>query len=194
VIYTSSALYRATMRLLYGRHFGARYRVIADLIPARASVLDVCCGPPDLLAHLQKRGVTYTGLDLNRRFIRQLIQAGGTGCVWDVRQPTPLPRAEYVVMQGSLYHFLPDARPIVERMLAAARRQVIIAEPIRNLTSIPALRWLSSRLTDPGSGAQARRFTEATLDALLADYRPLSLLIPGGREKVYVLTPNDGAA
>ncbi len=38
-------------------------------------------------------------------------------------------------MQASLYHFLPDAHEIVERMLAAAGRRVIVSEPVRNLAS-----------------------------------------------------------
>jgi hypothetical protein len=49
---------------------------------------------------------------------------------------------------------------------------------------------LARRQTDPGTGAQARRFNEATLDAFFARYAPRverSFLIPGGREKVYVL-------
>ena len=33
------------MLALYGRHYGARYRAVADLIPDGSSVLDLCCGP-----------------------------------------------------------------------------------------------------------------------------------------------------
>ena len=34
------------MVMLYGRHYFARYQVIADLIPARSSVLDLCRDRP----------------------------------------------------------------------------------------------------------------------------------------------------
>jgi len=80
---------------------------------------------------------------------------------------------------------------VVERMFAAARKQVIVAEPVRNLASsrLPAVRWLARHLTDPGSGAQPHRFTEQTLDDFFAAYAGRlrdAFLIPGGREKVYV--------
>src|SRR5689334_62854 len=117
--------------------------------------------------------------------------ADGAGQIWDLRSDAPLPVAVYVIMQGALYDFLPDAHGAVDRMFQAARKKVIIAEPIRNLASgkLPLLRWAARHLTDPGSGAQPHRFTEETLDDFFAAYASRlekSFLIPGGREKGYV--------
>lgn len=192
LIYKSTPIYQLVMRALYGRHLDSRYRVIADLINEGTSALDLCCGPPILFTrYLRQRNVRYTGLDINAGFIEQVVSKGGAGQVWDLRKDDPLPAADYVIMQGALYDFLPDALPVVERMFAAARRQVIIAEPVRNLASSrwPLLRWVARHLTDPGSGAQPHRFTEQTLDEFFAPYAERldhSFLIPGGREKVYV--------
>jgi SAM-dependent methyltransferase len=193
LIYKNALLYELTMLVLYGRHYSSRFRAVADLIPEGASVLDLCCGPATLYQrHLRHKAVRYTGLDLNAKFIRQLIHAGGQGRVWDLRGDEPLPAADYVIMQASLYHFLPDPRPMVDRMLQAAGKQVIVAEPIRNLASsnLPLLKRLARRHTDPGSGAAASRFTEELLDQFFAPYGGRvrqAFLIPGGREKVYVL-------
>src|SRR5205823_4786501 len=109
----------------------------------------------------------------------------------------PLPPADSVVMQASLYQFLPDAAPVVRRMLQAARERVIIAEPIRNLSDsrLPILAAFAGRQADAGLGARARRFNEQTLDAFFEglSLRPSrTFLIPGGREKVYVLDPRPG--
>jgi Methionine biosynthesis protein MetW len=191
-IYRSGSRYRFAMRLLYGRRLDARYRLIANLIPAGASVLDLCCGPPVLFhQYLRPKSVRYLGLDLNPRFIAEVVQGGGDGEVWDLGSATALPAADCVLMQGSLYHFLPHAETIVRRMFVASRQRVIIAEPIRNLADsrMPIVRWLSSHLTDPGAGAKPHRFTERTLDDLLSSYGlmlTVSFLIPGGREKVYL--------
>ena len=38
-------LYESLMLALYGRHYAARFRAIAELIPAGSSVLELCCGP-----------------------------------------------------------------------------------------------------------------------------------------------------
>jgi hypothetical protein len=193
-IYKSSTVYELAMLFLYGRHYASRYRAIAELIPPGSNVLDACCGPALLYSrYLRAKSVQYTGLDINEKFIEQLIKRGGNGRMWDLRSEEPLPSADYVIMQASLYHFLPDASKVVNRMLQAARRQVIIAEPIRNLTTSNSglLSRLGRLLTNPGSGEQPLRFTEGSLSTFFSFYGSRvvqSFAIAGGREKVYVLT------
>ena len=193
LIYKSESIYELAMLLLYGRHYPARYRAIADLIPAGSSVVDLCCGPA-LLYHryLSSKSVQYTGLDINAKFISRLIRRGGEGRVWDLRSEDPLPAADYVVMQASLYHFLPDASPVVARMMKAARKQVIIAEPVRNLTDSDSrvLSSLGRLFTNPGTGEQQLRFTEPSLSKFFSSYGSRvvdSFSIAGGREILYVL-------
>ncbi|MFD5177613.1 methionine biosynthesis protein MetW [Nocardia sp. NPDC058379] len=199
VIYRHTSVYNLLMRGLYGRHYGARFEAIAALIPDGAEVLDLCCGPATLYTrYLRGKSVRYKGFDINERFVARVVAAGGDGLVWNLREDTALPRADYVVMQASLYHFLPEPDPVVRRMLEAAREQVIIAEPIRNLTtsSNRTLARLSGRFTDAGEGAQAHRFTRDTLDRALARYADRiasTSLIAGGREQLYVLTPDPRA-
>lgn len=181
------------MWVLYGRHYTARYKAIAELIPNNARVLDLCCGPAILYTrYLRNRDINYTGLDLNARFIARLRQAGGQGQLADLRSDKPLPAADYVVMQASLYHFLPDPRPLVDRMLAAASEQVIITEPIRNMATSnnKMVAAIGRRFTNPGSGEQHSRFTEDTLQTFFESYADRighAELIAGGREKLYAL-------
>ena len=138
LVYRNPLLYESLMIALYGRHYPARFRVIAELIPAGSRVLELCCGPGILFRrYLKAKGVDYTGLDINARFIAELRRRAGRGLVWDLHSNQPLPPADVVVMQASLYQFLPDPEPVVRRMLAAAEAQVIIAEPIRNLSDSP---------------------------------------------------------
>src|SRR4051812_13722935 len=97
------------MLALYGRHYGARSRAIADLIPERSSVVDLCCGPGVLYErYLKAKAVRYTGLDLNERFVARVDRLGGVGVVRDLNDGRPFPEADTVVMQASLYQFLPD--------------------------------------------------------------------------------------
>jgi SAM-dependent methyltransferase len=195
LVYRAPWLYALAMRTLYGRHYGARYRAIADLIPAGSSVLDLCCGPGFLHdPHLRGKRVVYTGLDVNRRFVARVRRRGATALVWDLNDGRELPTADFVVIQASLYQFLPDPAPLLRRMLRAAREAVIVAEPIRNLATsrVPGLGAFAARQTDPGLGARPARFDEPALDAFIAALElpnTRSFLIPGGREKVYVLDP-----
>jgi SAM-dependent methyltransferase len=193
LIYRNSSLYELAMVLLYGRHYGERYRAVADLIPEGSSVVDLCCGPAVLYRrYLRSKSVVYTGLDINSRFIAGLVRGGGTGRVFDLRSNEPLPSADYLIMQASLYHFLPDASGVLQRMLAAAKKRVIIAEPIRNLaTSNSRLLSLLGRIfTNPGAGEHSLRFTEATLSQFFSSYSSqlvARFTIAGGREQIYVL-------
>jgi SAM-dependent methyltransferase len=194
LVYRNAAGYELLMRLLYRRHYGDRMRVLADQVPPGASVLELCCGPATLYRrHLAPRGTSYIGLDVNDGFVSALRRRGVDARVVDLaRSAEPLPAADVAMIQASLYHFLPEAERIVDRMLAAARDRVLVSEPVRNLASsgVPVLRAAGRRGTDPGVGEAHGRFTEATLDELMARYRDRvieAFLIPGGREKVYVL-------
>ncbi|WP_327114915.1 class I SAM-dependent methyltransferase [Nocardia sp. NBC_01730] len=193
LIYRNGTVYEVLMRALYGRHYTARYRAIAELIPEGASAIDLCCGPATLYTrYLCHKSVAYTGLDLNERFVARVAAAGGRGKVWNLRSDDALPPADYVIMQASLYHFLPEPRSVIDRMLAAATKQVIVAEPVRNLATSnnPVLATIGKRFTDAGDGEQAHRFTEQTLDEFFTAYGPRVVrqsLIAGGREKLYVL-------
>jgi hypothetical protein len=193
IIYKSNAIYELIMLALYGRHYPSRHQAIAELIPSGSTVLELCCGPSILFRrYLKPKSVRYTGIDLSERFVRQVSRCGGIGLLIDLREDQPLPRADYVIMQGSLFHFLPDASRIIDRTLRAARKQVIIAEPVRNLASSKwrFLAWVAAHLTNPGVGPQPSRFTQESLNHLFSSYRSLisqSSPIGGGREIMFVL-------
>ena len=181
------------MKLLYGRHYQERYSRIADLIPARSTVLELCCGPAFLYRnYLTHKAVAYTGVDRSAPFVNALVKEGIHALLCDLRAEMSLPRADYVVIQASLYHFLPNVSHILDRMLQSATKRVIVAEPIRNLATsrIALLSGLAARLSGPDEENAPRRFSEESLDRLFEDYSDRvtqSFTIAGGREKVYVL-------
>ena len=194
LVYRSAGGYELLMRVLYGRHYAARMRAVADQVPDGASVLECCCGPGTLyLRHLRGRTSSYVGIDVNQRFVARLRRRGVDARRLDLAAgDAQLPHADVVILQASLYHFLPDAERILDRMLAAAGERVIVSEPVRNLASsrVALIARLGARATDPGVGGHDQRFTEESLAALMARYRELVLTafpIPGGREMVYVL-------
>jgi len=192
--YKNQPIYEALMWVVYREHYSSRYRAIAECIPADVAVLDVCCGPAVLYdRYLRKKHVSYVGMDLNGAFVDRAAAKGITVACADVSQIAELPTADFVVMQASLYHFLPDAvAPVIRKMLKAAKQKVIIAEPVRNLSS-SRLGWLARfahRQTDAGTGPCVRRFDRESLSAAMAPFASMVervFPIPGGREIVYVL-------
>ena len=195
LVYRSAVGYELLMRALYGRHYDDRMRAVAGEVPDGASVLELCCGPGTLyLRHLRARTGGYVGIDVNPGFVEQLRRRGVDARRLDLTAgEPPLPAADAVILQASLYHFLPNPERLLDRMLAAARDRVIVSEPVRNLASsdLPVIGSLGRRAADPGVGGHGQRFTEETLEALMARYRERllrSFPIPGGREWVYVLS------
>ena len=192
-IYSNRVLYHVVMRLLYGPHFDTRYRALADAIPAGASVVDVCAGDCYLyLKYLRSKSVEYLGLDLSPQMVRWAQQHGVTARHFDVWKDD-LPAGDVVVMQASLYQFLPRADAIVRKLLAAARRIVIISEPIRNVSasSNPLLSIVGRRLTVPASASPAytgRRFDQQSLTELFHAFDSFerATILPGGREMLGV--------
>lgn len=195
LVYRSALGYELLMRALYGRHYAARMRAVAEQVPPGASVLELCCGPGTLyLRHLRGRTGGYIGLDVNPGFVARLKARGVDARAFDLAAgEEPLPSADVVILQASLYHFLPRPERIIDRMLAVARDRVIVSEPVRNLASStnPLIARVGRRAADPGVGGHAQRFTEEMLADLMERYRERmlkSFAIPGGRERVYVLS------
>ena len=195
LIYRSATGYELLMRVLYGRHYSARMSTLAGEVPHGSSVLELCCGPGTLYKRRLRGHVRdYVGIDVNPEFVAMLRRQGIDARELDLAATNgPLPEADVVIMQASLYHFLPHAERIIDRMLAAARERVIVSEPVRNLASsdVPMVRLIGRRAADPGTGGHARRFDERSLKTLMDRYGERvvkSFAIPGGRERVFVLS------
>ena len=132
-IYRSRVAYHAAIRVLYGGYAAARLAAVADLIPHDAHVLELCCGDCSLyLRHLEGRVASYVGLDVSPRFVQWARARGVDARVADVWSAA-LPDADVVVMQASLYQFIPDERA----MLLRIRRTLPKGRPRRSRQTAP---------------------------------------------------------
>ncbi len=185
LIYWHPLLYQMTIRLLYGRHYRARYAELATRIAAGSNVVDLCCGDCRLFTQ-ELRGVvkTYLGLDLNQGFVQWATRRGIPAQVWDFRVD-PVPTADVIVLQGSLYQAIPLHGELLHRMLRAARQTVLIAEPVRNHSTgrSSLIASVAQYMAHPGTHHMRERFNELSLKA---EFRRFPLVdcfsIAGGRE------------
>lgn len=187
-IYAKPAFYRLVMRVLYGEHFDDRYAAIAAEIPAGSRVVDVCMGDGALyLRGLRSKVTSYVGLDRSPAMVDWARKRGIDAREFDVTTADP-PECDVAVIQGSLYQFLPNARPVVEKLVRAARYKAIVSEPVVNLSSSgnPWLSTLSRRLTnpDPSRPWSGERFDQTSLGEFFRSFNCFerSRLIAGGRE------------
>jgi SAM-dependent methyltransferase len=191
IIYWHPSIYESIMRMLYYPHYDDRFAAIAAQIPSGKEVLDVCCGTCRLYRDNLADSVDYTGVDINPRLpvsdnesVEVLIR--------DVRSDE-LPSADYVIMQASLYQFIPDHGDMVDKLLEVAREKVVITEPIRNIANsdIPILSTIVGVLSDPSTGEVSERFTNESFQTFILNEYGNQLekmeLIAGGREMLVIL-------
>jgi hypothetical protein len=191
LIYKNPVLYYLVMRALYGKHFIPRYQAVADLIPPGTRVVDVCAGDCYLYQNfLWSKSVQYTGLDISPQFVAWAQSRGVNSRLFNA-WTDDMPSGDILIMQGSLYQFLPRADAILQRMIAASQSMVIIAEPIQNLSTSKnsILATVGKYLTRPESHDYlGTRFDQETLSCLFKQYGSFerSFIIPGGREMIGV--------
>lgn len=177
-VYWSLRVYALVQRLL-GEGPERVLAPVANLIPAGASVTDLCCGPAGLYTHyLRDKGCRYIGMDFNAHFVTRLRRRGVDARFIEL-PGGPIATADYVVMCASLYHFRHCEEQLLRHMLAAARRAVIISEPVRNLSSHPSslLGRLASRFTNPGIGSYGFRHDHSTFRRFAEHHRASDLII-----------------
>lgn len=164
-------LYKLALRLSYRRRYRDRYLAVSKLIPDNVRVVDYCCGDAEIYtSHLKHRNIEYLGLDFNERFI-SAIRTRGVPCqTLNIRDAKPVV-ADYSLMMGSLYQFIPTHIGLVDKILRFTKR-FIISEPIKNHAE--SANWLIQRaaysLNNPGDGIKRYRFTPQSFREFLANY------------------------
>ncbi len=161
-IYWNAKGYDLVMRLLQGERRFKELGRVAELIEPGSSVVDLCCGTAKLYRdHLRHLSVDYMGLDANGHFIRFLKEIGINGRLFNVLEEVAVPAADYITMCSSFYHFRNEEAVVLSKMIAAARKAVVISEPVRNLSQLrfePLGRFFNW-LTRPGVGTSEFRYS-----------------------------------
>lgn len=183
LIYWNPALYNLMMRAIYGRDFQKRYKMILNEIGSM-SVLDVCCGDCFLANYIDKS--RYCGIDINPAFVDHGKKKGINVFLLDAARDD-WPAAECVVIQASLYQFIPDHEKILNKAFQAAQKKVIISEPMYNLADSknPLVAWIARRSTNPGAASSKERFDGDSLKMLYQKYNAVKI-IDAGRELIGV--------
>lgn len=184
-IYWNAALYRFTLRTLYGSALDERFSAVVQLLGNEGSVLDLCAGDGAIAAHLP-RGIRYVPADANEAFVAHLQRKGFAALNIDVRTAV-LPEADVVLMMGSLYHMVPHHAALVERMKGASKRRTILVEPHVNWSKRSGLLGkLAQAMSDPGiEGSHLGRLSADDLDKLAVDTKA-TRVINLARERILV--------
>lgn len=177
IIYRNAWIYQMAMRLLYRSHYREKYKVVAEEIPAGSTVVDLCCGDAQIYPLLAAKGCKYIGLDINPRFVEWGREKGIDVRHWDIAKQMDMPEGDVVCIQSALYHFIPNDKQLVDRMLERARQRVIITEPVDNWTKIKIslVHKLAVALTQVHGREFSKRHTEASFNALFSEIDPAQI-------------------
>jgi glycosyltransferase involved in cell wall biosynthesis len=188
-IYWTGIGYDLVMKALYRFQWEQTYREVAERIPDGASVVDVCAGTARIYRNfLEERGCEYLGLDYSGHLVMSARRHGVPIRRFDLLRDE-VPPADYVVMCSSFYHFRSREAEIIDKLLRAARKAVVISEPVENLSSRGPSVWsrLMRRLTNPGVGEFAYRYDLASFQAFAEQHGAAEVQYePGWRNAVAV--------
>jgi SAM-dependent methyltransferase len=173
--------------MLYKKNFHERYSIIAGLIPERAEIIDVCCGDCYIyFNYLKNKNVKYLGLDINKTFITVAKKKGVRAEQFDLLNDE-LPLSDYIIMMGSMYHFIPHQDSVLQKILNSARKKAIISESVMNLSSSKniLIRKISKILTYAGTKHSNERFNKESLLEFFNKYNVMDIYeIKGGRDVI----------
>lgn len=164
-IYWHPYLYQQTIKLLYGKYYKIRYEKLCDYFPENIQLLEVCAGDAFLFQnYLKEKNIHYTALEFNKIFVKSMRSKGIQAYHADL-ESDPIPDSDYILMQGSLYHFIPEPQKIIEKLFNACKSKLIISESIGNVSnsSSKIISLVATMLSDAGKGQSGIKFTEESL-------------------------------
>lgn len=198
-VLSQPAVYSAFQRFM-GAH-DDRERYVHDFLKPAAGmrVLDIGCGPADILAHLPD--VEYYGFDISEQYIQNARQRfAGRRAQFSCKHLYPedlaaLPRFDRVIAIGLLHHLDDDTALGVLRMASsrlAPGGRLVTLDPCLTEDQHPLARWLVK--SDRGQNVRTREGYEALA---LAGFDRVRATVRHKRWIPYthchVIAENDGA-
>jgi hypothetical protein len=171
-IYWHPWFYRKAMKWAYGEHYKIRYEALQKYIPGNCELLELCMGDAYFyLNYLQKKNIHYKCADINPIFVKAAWNKGLNATQMNI-VTDPIPKSDFILMQASLYHFIPNEKKIIDKLLNACNKSVILSENVENLSnSASGLKsWIGTFLSKAKSGQSRIKFTRETLKKALEPY------------------------
>lgn len=171
-LYWHPKFYAFVMKKLYGSYYENRYSALAKLIPDNCSLLELCMG--DLYFYenyLKKKSIDYTCADINPVFVNAAKQKGVKVVLLDILKEE-IPKSDFILIQGSLYHGIPHQKGLIKKLLASTGKQLIISENTSNISNSSSKfkSWFGAAFSKAKSGQSKIKFTKETLKESFRDF------------------------
>ncbi len=184
-IYWHPFFYQAAIKLTFGKSFISRYEKLAKHIPENSNLLELCMGDAYLfLNYLKPKNINYTCVDVNSTFVNAAKKKGLNALQLNI-ETDEIAKADYVLMQGSLCYFIPNEKHIIQKLLDACNKQLIISENIENISNSDSKlkSYLAEKFSDAGVGQSKIKFTKEFIENTFSDFK--------SQIKVWEVSPNN---
>ena len=157
---------------MYKNHYNERYEAINNAIADNSSVVDVCCGDSYLQSFFRNKNIDYLGLDFNSTFIDFSSKRGINVKLFNIYEDD-IPRADYIILQTSLYQFIPKHFQILQKLYQAADKYLIVTETMASYggSKNKFISMIGKLLNNPGDGIKVERFSLPTFKKALEPFK-----------------------
>lgn len=148
------------MNIIYLGKYNQRFKLVTDLLNPKKdkTVLELCFGDILIAQWCKFNRIKWTGLDINKKFIKNARSYGFNAIYRDILKFKNLPKSDVVIMMGSLYQFNKKLDDLI-KLIMRSTSKFIISEPISNLsTSNSLLGYFAKRATKVGKGNEMFRY------------------------------------
>jgi len=179
LIYRNIFIYRLLMNLIYLGKYKRRFERINNLIGYKTkSVIELCFGDTYIAEYCKKKGIHWTGYDLNENFVEHAQKSGFNAFQKNISTTDEFLKCDTYIIIGSLYQFKDRGSDLIRQMIGSAK-QVIISEPVKNLSAAKGvIGYIARKSANAGNGHEEFRYTEQSfiemMDKLNVPYRIIS--------------------
>lgn len=164
-VYRHIFAYRLILNILFLGRYKTRFKKVIALIDSESEkkVVELCFGDIYIAKWCKCNKVDYVGFDINPHFVSVAKKKGYCVNLVDLRNYSPIPIADVVIMMGSLYHFHDILDELVNKIMISSPR-FIISEPIKNWSSRNDIfGYIARNSANAGHREEVFRFNEKTL-------------------------------
>jgi hypothetical protein len=110
------------------------------------------------------KNIKYSCADVNPVFVNSAKQKGIDARLLDMLTDE-IPKSDYILIQGALYHSIPNENAFVKKIFASADKQLIISESLKNVSnsSNSLISSLGTFMSKAKAGQSKIKFTKKTL-------------------------------
>jgi len=173
IIYRNPFLYRGVMKLLMGKTYKQKYKLLESYINKKdfLSVLDIGCGDCQLHEYIKHKH-KYIGCDINQNFIDSANHRGITVFKGDILNFPDGVKFDCVIFSELLHYFYPNQEQIIKRLLEITNKVLIIIEPNEHLAQHKNkyIRTVAQMINNPGTGRPTKFYSTQELFKLYNKY------------------------